>query len=151
MLHTFNLLNLGDSTPCNVLIVVDLSYVLYQATRIAYGPSVEFRRVVSLEGAVFERSGTMSGGGGKPRGGRMGTAIQDSSDSQESLAAVEKELDTVKHELVSIRHRISIAIQEYRTADNALSQLALDIPKMQMEVGQNFWMSFDIMTGNEKS
>ncbi|CAK9223237.1 unnamed protein product [Sphagnum troendelagicum] len=107
---------------------------LDQATRIAYGPSVEFRRVVSLEGAVFERSGTMSGGGGKPRGGRMGTAIQDSSVSQESLAAVEKELESVRHELVSIRHRISIAIQEYRTADNALSQLALDIPKMQMEL-----------------
>ncbi|KAL4569748.1 hypothetical protein LXL04_025390 [Taraxacum kok-saghyz] len=41
-----------------------------QATRIAYGGNQEFRRVVTLDGALFEKSGTMSGGGNKPRGGK---------------------------------------------------------------------------------
>ena len=40
---------------------------LDQASRIAYGPDKRFARVVTLEGALIEPSGTMSGGGGRPK------------------------------------------------------------------------------------
>ncbi|XP_050264189.1 structural maintenance of chromosomes protein 4-like [Quercus robur] len=56
----------------NTVVAKDLD----QATRIAYSGNKEFRRVVTLDGALFETSGTMSGGGSKPRGGKMGTSIQ---------------------------------------------------------------------------
>ena len=32
--------------------------------------------MLTLDGALFETSGTMSGGGSKPRGGKMGTSIR---------------------------------------------------------------------------
>ncbi|KAG0607985.1 hypothetical protein M758_8G069200 [Ceratodon purpureus] len=107
---------------------------LDQATRIAYGPAVEFRRVVSLDGAVFERSGTMSGGGGKPRGGRMGTAIRDSTVSREGMASAEKELEKVRVELAAIRQRVSVATQQHQLALKSVSKLELDIAKIKMEL-----------------
>lgn len=90
--------------------------------------------MVSIDGAVFERSGTMSGGGGKPRGGRMGTSIKDSSVSRESIATAEKELESVRSELAAARQRVSVAAQEYQTSLKAVSQLQLDIAKTKMEV-----------------
>lgn len=107
---------------------------LDQATRIAYGPAVEFRRVVSLDGAVFERSGTMSGGGGKPRGGRMGTAIRDSTVSRESISSAEKELESVRVELAATRQRVSVAAQQHQSALKSVSKLELDIAKIKMEL-----------------
>ncbi|XP_024402503.1 structural maintenance of chromosomes protein 4 [Physcomitrium patens] len=107
---------------------------LDQATRIAYGPAVEFRRVVSLDGAVFEKSGTMSGGGGKPRGGRMGTAIKDSTVSRESMASAEKDLEDVRAELSATRQRVSEAAQQHQSALKSVSQLELDIAKIKMEL-----------------
>ncbi|KAL4565084.1 hypothetical protein LXL04_029167 [Taraxacum kok-saghyz] len=52
-------------TMGNTVVAKDIDH----ATRIAYGGNQEFRRVVTLDGALFEKSGTMSGGGNKPRGG----------------------------------------------------------------------------------
>ncbi|GJX53387.1 structural maintenance of chromosomes protein 4, partial [Tanacetum coccineum] len=63
-----------------------------QATRIAYGGKNEFWRVVTLNGDLFEQSGTMSGGGNKPRGGKMGTSIRATSVSAEAIAEAENEL-----------------------------------------------------------
>jgi structural maintenance of chromosome 4 len=90
--------------------------------------------VVSLDGAVFERSGTMSGGGGKPRGGRMGTAIRDSTVSRESIANAEQELENVKVELAATRQRVSVATQQHQSALKSVSKLELDIAKIKMEV-----------------
>ncbi|RHN47846.1 hypothetical protein MtrunA17_Chr7g0257401 [Medicago truncatula] len=50
----------------NTVVAKDLD----QATRIAYGGNNEFRRVVTLDGELFEKSGTMSGGVVSPRVGR---------------------------------------------------------------------------------
>lgn len=44
---------------------------LDQATRIAYGRDSRFARVVTLSGELIAETGTLSGGGSKPRGGRM--------------------------------------------------------------------------------
>lgn len=90
--------------------------------------------MVSLDGAVFEKSGTMSGGGGKPRGGRMGTAIKDSTVSRESMASAEKDLEDVRAELSATRQRVSEAAQQHQSALKSVSQLELDIAKIKMEV-----------------
>ncbi|XP_021600761.1 structural maintenance of chromosomes protein 4 [Manihot esculenta] len=79
----------------NTVVANDLD----QATRIAYGGSTDFRRVVTLDGALFEKSGTMSGGGSKPRGGKTGTSIRATSVSTEAVVDAEKELSTIVDKL----------------------------------------------------
>jgi hypothetical protein len=72
------------------------------ASRIAYEGS-QRRRVVTLAGQLIETSGTMSGGGNKPRGGRMCTgasapvigAVMDAEESAAAVAEAERELSTV--------------------------------------------------------
>ncbi|KAH9321111.1 hypothetical protein KI387_015750, partial [Taxus chinensis] len=114
----------------NTVVAKDLD----QATRIAYGPDKEFRRVVTLDGAVFEKSGTMSGGGGKPQGGRMGTSIRACSVSGEAIASAEKELESLAEQLRHIRQRISAAVKQYQGAEKAMSHLELEVAKTQMEI-----------------
>eukprot|EP01018_Ginkgo_biloba_P007650 Gb_03310 [translate_table: standard] len=114
----------------NTVVAKDLD----QATRIAYGQDKEFRRVVTLEGAVFEKSGTMSGGGGKPQGGRMGTSIRACSVSGEAIAAAENELDNLAEQLASLRQRLSSAVKHYQAADKAVAHLELELAKARMEI-----------------
>lgn len=109
-------------------------YFQFQATRIAYGRNQEFRRVVTLDGALFEKSGTMSGGGSKPRGGKMGTSIRASSVSAEAVANAEKELSELVEELGRIRQRITDAVRHYQASERAVSHLELDLAKSQKEV-----------------
>lgn len=105
----------------------------YQATRIAYGGSKEFKRVVTLDGALFEKSGTMSGGGRKPRGGKMGTSIR-ASVSSEGVAQAERELAQIVDELSSLRHKISDAVRCYQAAEKAVYHLEMEVAKCQKEV-----------------
>lgn len=105
----------------------------YQATRIAYGGSKEFKRVVTLDGALFEKSGTMSGGGRKPRGGKMGTSIR-ASVSSEGVAQAERELAQIVDELSSLRHKISDAVRSYQAAEKAVYHLEMEVAKCQKEV-----------------
>ncbi|QCD92601.1 structural maintenance of chromosomes protein 4 [Vigna unguiculata] len=114
----------------NTVVAKDLD----QATRIAYGGNNEFRRVVTLDGALFEKSGTMSGGGGKPRGGKMGTSIRATSVSVESVANAEKELFELTAKLNDIRQRIVAAVQRYQASEKAVAALDMEFAKSQKEV-----------------
>ncbi|TKY50255.1 Structural maintenance of chromosomes protein 4 [Spatholobus suberectus] len=105
-----------------------------QATRIAYGGNNEFRRVVTLVGELLEKSGTMSGGGSKPRGGKMGTSIRATSVSVESVANAEKELSTLTDKLNDIRQRIMAAVQRYQASEKAVAALEMELAKNQKEV-----------------
>lgn len=105
-----------------------------QATRIAYGPDREFRRVVTLDGVMFERSGTMSGGGGKPKGGKMGTAVRDTTVSPQAIQNAEREVASLGEQLRSVRSRRNSATQQYQTAEKTIAQLELDIQKNRLEV-----------------
>lgn len=87
-----------------------------------------------MDGAVFEKSGTMSGGGGKPKGGRMGTAVRASSVSAESISKAEEELLTLTKQRKDLRERLDAAVQQYKTAEKNVSQLELQFAKIQMEV-----------------
>ncbi|XP_031491407.1 structural maintenance of chromosomes protein 4 [Nymphaea colorata] len=106
---------------------------LDQATRIAYGENKEFRRVVTLEGALFEKSGTMSGGGGKPRGGKMGTSIK-ASVSTEAVGNAEKELALLVDQLAVLRLKIVTAGKRYQASEKALANLEIHLAKTQMEI-----------------
>ncbi|KAL0350888.1 UNVERIFIED_CONTAM: Structural maintenance of chromosomes protein 4 [Sesamum radiatum] len=104
------------------------------ATRIAYGGKKEFWRVVTLEGALFEKSGTMTGGGGKPRGGKMGTSIRAASVSGEAMANAEKELSDLVESLSNIQKKLGDAVKHYRDSEKAISPLEMEFAKSQKEV-----------------
>ncbi|XP_062151196.1 structural maintenance of chromosomes protein 4-like [Alnus glutinosa] len=114
----------------NTVVAKDLD----QATRIAYNGNQEFRRVVTLDGALFEKSGTMSGGGSKPRGGKMGTSIRAASVSVEAVANAEKELSTFVEKLNSIRQRIAEAVRRYQAAEKRVVSLEMELAKSQKEI-----------------
>ncbi|KAL0014881.1 hypothetical protein SO802_001950 [Lithocarpus litseifolius] len=114
----------------NTVVAKDLD----QATRIAYSGNKEFRRVVTLDGALFETSGTMSGGGNKPRGGKMGTSIRADSVSGEAVANAEKELSVMVEKLNSIRQRIAEAVRYYQASEKAIAILEMELAKTQKEI-----------------
>ncbi|KDP27149.1 hypothetical protein JCGZ_19848 [Jatropha curcas] len=114
----------------NTVVAKDLD----QATRIAYSGHVEFRRVVTLDGALFEKSGTMSGGGCKPRGGKMGTSVRAASVSAEAVADAEKELSTMVDKLNGIRQRIVDAVRSYQASEKAIAHLEMELAKIQKEI-----------------
>ncbi|XP_004293216.1 PREDICTED: structural maintenance of chromosomes protein 4-like [Fragaria vesca subsp. vesca] len=114
----------------NTVVAKDLD----QATRIAYGGNHDFKRVVTLDGALFERSGTMSGGGGKPRGGKMGTSIRASSVSGEAVVIAEKELEAMVCSLNNLRQKIADAVRRYQASENAVARLEMDLAKSQKEI-----------------
>ncbi|KAI3452303.1 hypothetical protein Pfo_008968 [Paulownia fortunei] len=104
-----------------------------QATRIAYGGKKEFWRVVTLDGALFEKSGTMTGGGSRPRGGKMGTSIR-ASVSGEAMANAEKELSDLVESLRIVRNRLADAVKLYRDSEKAISPLEMELAKSQKEI-----------------
>ncbi|KAI3665873.1 hypothetical protein L6452_44508 [Arctium lappa] len=105
-----------------------------QATRIAYGGNKEFRRVVTLDGALFEKSGTMSGGGNKPRGGKMGTSIRATSVSGEAVAEAENELAHMAEKLSNIRQQISEVVRHYKDLEKTATHLEMELAKSQKEI-----------------
>lgn len=90
--------------------------------------------MVTLDGALFERSGTMSGGGGKPKGGRMGSTIREVGVSADAIKSSESEATRLTGELNAIHERLNAAVSQYQTAEKAVAQLELDIAKTRMEV-----------------
>ncbi|GAB2234374.1 hypothetical protein Drorol1_Dr00003624 [Drosera rotundifolia] len=114
----------------NTVVANDLD----QASRIAYGTNKDFKRVVTLEGALFEKSGTMSGGGGKPRGGKMGSSIRAATVSREAIADAERDFDTMVDKLNSVRQRITEAVMKYQTLDKSVASLEMELAKSQKEI-----------------
>ncbi|KAF5748995.1 structural maintenance of chromosomes protein 4 [Tripterygium wilfordii] len=114
----------------NTVVAKDLD----QAARIAYGNNHEFRRVVTLDGSLFEKSGTMSGGGNKPRGGKMGTSIRVNSVSGEAVSNAEKELSTMVNTLNSIRQKISDGVRRYQASEKAVAHLEMELAKTNKEI-----------------
>lgn len=117
------------ATLGNTIVASDLD----QATRIAYSAASEFRRVVTLDGALFEKSGTMSGGGSKPRGGKMGTSIRESI-SEEAVANAENDLNKLVDQLNRLREKINDAKKGYRALEDAKSRFEMELAKAKKEV-----------------
>lgn len=90
--------------------------------------------MVTLDGALFEKSGTMSGGGGKPRGGKMSTSIRATSVSGEAVVLAEKELEAMVCSLNNLRQKIADAVRRYQASENAVARLEMELAKSQKEV-----------------
>ncbi|KAK4772858.1 hypothetical protein SAY87_027877 [Trapa incisa] len=111
-----------------------VSESLDQATRIAYSGKREFRRVVTLDGALFEKSGTMSGGGSKPRGGKMGTSVRVATVSAGAIRDAENELLFLSEKLSCLRQKVADAARNYQTSVKRLSHLEMVLAKSQKEI-----------------
>lgn len=105
-----------------------------QATRIAYSGNREFRRVVTLDGALFEKYGTMSGGGSKPRGGKMGTSVRVASVSAEAIGDAENELLVLSDKLSSLRQKVADTARNCQTSEKKLGHLEMELAKSLKEV-----------------
>lgn len=76
----------------------------------------------------------MSGGGNKPRGGKMGTSIRAVSVSGEAVANAEKEMSELGNKLNDIRQRITDAMRRYQASEKAIGALEMELAKSQKEV-----------------
>ena len=112
---------------------------LEQASRIAYTPeNKRWRRVVTAKGEMINETGTMSGGGAKPRGGRLrlGNAAPKAVDVKEAdrdMKAAEKELADAVAALQLARQALTEATAQAKAARLALEDMETAIPKLRME------------------
>ena len=111
---------------------------LDQASRIAYSGDKRWKRVVTLKGEMINESGTMSGGGAKPRGGRLrlGNAapnVVSANDAVKDLKEAEKELEQAIQALKDVRAAFADAQAEVKAARLAVEDVEGAIPKLLME------------------
>lgn len=76
----------------------------------------------------------MSGGGNKPRGGKMGTSIRATSVSGEAVAEAENELTQISEKLRNLRQQISDVVRHYRDLEKSATLLEMELAKSQKEV-----------------
>ena len=114
---------------------------LDQAMQIAYqGKSstggAKFR-VVTLEGALIDTSGTMSGGGAKVAKGGM-SSVQGDPDalSAKEIESLEKKLAKESDELTSLRTRQQLLEKSLETMNKELRQLQADVEKLELELSE---------------
>ena len=112
------------------------------ASKIAYEGKTRVR-VVTLAGQLIETSGTMSGGGSKPKGGRMrvGDAAPaaeeecgDERAAAERIADAEKELAAASLTFEEARSAAVAAGKEAKEAEAAVAKMERALPKLRAEV-----------------
>ncbi|SMY28666.1 unnamed protein product [Zymoseptoria tritici ST99CH_1A5] len=91
-----------------------------QADRVAYG--AKRWRVVSLEGKLIDKSGTMSGGGTRVAKGAMSSKVAGDT-SKEQVSKLEVDRDALEKEYSALQ-------QEQRELDGQLRELQAQIPKL---------------------
>lgn len=113
----------------NTLVANDLE----QAKRVAYGQSKRWR-VVTLEGALIDTSGTMSGGGNKVARGGMSSKLASDVVEPAVLKRYEADSENLQQELDNLlaeRQEIEIEVEQLRkqlpAVDLAIQKLGLDI------------------------
>lgn len=106
---------------------------LETASKIAYG--AKRFRVVTLEGQLIDISGTMSGGGGQPQKGLMGSKIvEDHSKVQGELAKLERKMADLSDEFATIKTKRQQGEAEVHALNDKIAELEIAIPKMEMDV-----------------
>jgi len=89
----------------DTLVATDLTH----ANRIAYGGNQRWR-VVTLDGQLIDKSGTMSGGGNKVSKGGMSSKFSPDEMSPEQVAKLEKDRDALESKLQA--HRVLVKEKE---------------------------------------
>ncbi|SGY49508.1 BQ5605_C001g00787 [Microbotryum silenes-dioicae] len=112
----------------NTLVANDLE----QGKRIAYGK--QRWRVVTLDGQLFETTGTMSGGGGRPARGKMSSKIVADEFTPEVVARCEKEREASSEALRVFTEDRSKAERELSTLRKRLPEVDMAIDKIKMDV-----------------
>lgn len=111
------------------------------ASAIAYG-GARRRRVVTLAGQLIETAGTMSGGGAKPKGGRMRVgdaasppgAEEDAESSAAAVAEAEAELARSSTTAAEARAAATAAMKEAKEAETAVAKMERQLPKLRADV-----------------
>eukprot|EP00850_Spirogloea_muscicola_P012233 SM000078S22092 [mRNA] locus=s78:341423:349363:- [translate_table: standard] len=116
---------------------------IHQGQRIAYGKDGHFRRVVTLDGVLYEGTGAMSGGG-KPLKGRIGTAIRSTGVSKETLLQAEGELARLSQELEDVQTQRGLSGRAAEAAEKALATLKDKLLRIKLEASASqhsglFW------------
>ena len=117
----------------NTLVVADLD----QANRIAYG--AKRWRVVTLDGQLIDKSGTMSGGGTKVAKGGMSSKLA-ADTTKEQVAKMEVDRDAVEQEYAQLQ-------ENQRDLEGQLKELQTQIPKLETQA-QKFALELDSIERN---
>ncbi|KAF9378758.1 hypothetical protein CPB97_009383 [Podila verticillata] len=96
-----------------------------QANRIAYGR--QRWRVVTLDGQLIDKSGTMTGGGTRVSRGAMSSTLSTGEYSLEAVQRMEDERDKAETEL-------RFFLQEKASLDGELNSTVMNVPKMKMRL-----------------
>ncbi|KAJ8388658.1 hypothetical protein AAFF_G00130670 [Aldrovandia affinis] len=125
---------------------------LEQATRLAFQGNKRWR-VVTLQGQIIEQAGTMTGGGGRPMRGRMGSSVG-SDVTQEQLNAMEGKLREQMGQLQGCQERklqledrvhglrqelrdMKNTLEKYNTSIRSLSEQELHLKSQMKELEAN--------------
>ncbi|KAI7817730.1 hypothetical protein BC939DRAFT_317273 [Gamsiella multidivaricata] len=106
---------------------------LRQANRIAYGK--QRWRVVTLDGQLIDKSGTMTGGGNRVMRGAMSSTLSTGEYTAEAIAQLEHERDQAETEYRFFQ-------QEKLSLERELSSTVVNVPKMEMRLSM-FKMDVD--------
>ncbi|KAF9154011.1 hypothetical protein BGX20_004783, partial [Mortierella sp. AD010] len=98
---------------------------LRQANRIAYGK--QRWRVVTLDGQLIDKSGTMTGGGTRVMRGAMSSTLSTGEYTPEAIAQLEHERDQAEAEYKFFQ-------QEKLSLERELSSTVVNVPKMEMRL-----------------
>ncbi|KAF9182481.1 hypothetical protein BGZ51_004708 [Haplosporangium sp. Z 767] len=98
---------------------------LRQANRIAYGK--QRWRVVTLDGQLIDKSGTMTGGGTRVSRGAMSSTLSTGEFTAEAIAQMEHERDQAETEYKFFQ-------QEKLSLERELQSTVINVPKMEMRL-----------------
>ncbi|CAJ0963822.1 unnamed protein product, partial [Mesorhabditis belari] len=120
-----------------------------QAQRVAFGR--QRHRVVSLQGALFEPSGTMSGGG-QPMKGKLGknVKVDTSRDSEKMLTEWRDELHSLEQRYQLVKDQIRLEETEVQNLIDRGKKLQDVIRKLKSEI-RNYETSLEMQKKNLKS
>ncbi|KAH9058282.1 RecF/RecN/SMC N terminal domain-containing protein [Lactarius vividus] len=111
---------------------------LAQANRIAFG--ARRWRVVTLVGELIDSSGTMSGGGAKPRGGGMSSKLAADAVPPDVLRKYEQDSEAATAQL-------AVAMEELRVAESELEAVGKSGPQINFEIDK---VNLDIQNAGKR-
>ncbi|KAK6537942.1 hypothetical protein TWF694_010838 [Orbilia ellipsospora] len=127
----------------DTLVAADLT----QANRIAYG--AKRWRVVTLDGQLIDKSGTMSGGGNRVSKGGMSSKLV-SSTTREAVAKLEAERETHEQTYSEFQRQLRGIEDSLRENKDKLPKLETKLTKMKMEMDANRLLVADMETRLEE-